>query len=75
MFLSPTNGKIAPCFPCETSLFAIKYRAHSHKNAKKKKDRKKCFFMLLVFNKYNITVIVMAMTILLLFVLVYTEII
>ena len=42
MFLSPTNGKIAPCFPCETSLFAIKYRAHSHKNAKKK-GRKNAF--------------------------------
>ena len=40
-----------------------------------KKGSEKCFFMLLVFNKYNITVIVMAMTILLLFVLVYAEII
>lgn len=74
MFLSPTNGKIAPCFPCENKSVCNKIQSSLTQECQKK-GSEKCFFMLLVFNKYNITVIVMAMTILLLFVLVYAEII
>ena len=74
MFLSPTNGKIAPCFPCKKKSVCNKIQSALTQECQKK-GSEKCFFMLLVFNKYNITVIVMAITILLLFVLVYTEII